>query len=107
MQCPTNAGAALARRTGSALRAILLLALRRRCGGVVRGLRRPGQFIEPRFKRGNTCILCRDPLVRGGELCQQRKDQRVLLGMIEPGEIGRLEHPAFRIDSGVTVSSRI
>src|SRR6185437_3045318 len=63
MQGPTNPRAALA-WTDLTLRAVLLLALRWGSGGVVRSLRWPGQFIEARFKRGDACVLRRDPLVR-------------------------------------------
>jgi len=107
MQRSANAGAALAWRTDLTFRAVLLLALRRRFRRVVRGLRRPGQFIEPRLKRGDACVLRRDPLVRRSKLRQQRQDQRILLSMAQPGEIRWFEHPAVRIDSDVIVSSSI
>jgi hypothetical protein len=105
MQRPTHAGAALAWRTGLAFRAILLLALRWGLGRIVRRLRWPGQFIESRLKCRDAGVLGRDPLVRRGKSGQQRQDQRILLSMAQPGEIGWLDHPAVRIDSTVTVSS--
>jgi hypothetical protein len=76
------------RRANLALGAIVLLALRRGFGGVVRGLRRPGQFIEPRSKHRDAGILRRDPLVRRSELRQQQQDQRILFGMAQPRQIG-------------------
>ena len=107
MQGSADAWAALAWRTNLALGAVLLLTLGRGPGGVIRGLRRTGQFIEPCLKHRDACVLRGDTLVRGGKLPQQRQDQRVLLGVAQPGEIGGGITLTVRIDSAVTVSSRI
>jgi hypothetical protein len=72
MQRPANARAALAWRTGLTLRAIWFLTLRRRFGGIVRGLLWAGQFIDPRLK-------CRDLFMGRGKLREQRQNQPVLL----------------------------
>ena len=100
------AGAALAGwtiRPGG--RRVLLLALGRWLGTVVRGFRRTCQFIDPGFK-------CHDPRVLGGDadfgrrqLPEERDDQRIFLGMAQGGQVGGDRHPMGRIEPPVTVSS--
>ncbi len=77
------------------LRPVRLLAFRWRQAGIVRRLVRLG---EPRFKLGNA------PLGRLKAL-EQRPDQGVLFGVAQVVEVGKLGHPAVRIDSAVTASS--
>ena len=103
MQRPPDAGTALAWRALS-WRAILLLALRGRLGRIVRRLRRAAQRVEPRLQRRDACVLRRNPLLRRCKFRGQRQDQRVLLGVRQLAEVGRQDHPAFRIDSIVIVS---
>jgi hypothetical protein len=76
------------------LRPVRLLACRRRQAGIVR---RPAGLGGSRFKLGNT------PLGRL-EALEQRPDQDVLLGVAQVVEVGKLGHPAVRIDSAVTAS---
>ena len=99
MQRPPDTRAALA-WWASAVQgwAVLLLALRRWLGRIVRCLRRLGQFVQP-------CFECRDLLMSDPELSEQRQDQRILLRVGQLGEVGARDHPVLRPDSSVTVSS--
>src|SRR5208282_6053010 len=77
------------------LRPVRLLALRWRQAGIVRGF---AGFGEPRLKLGNPPLGLLKAL-------PQRPDQGVLLGVAQVVEVGKLGHPAFKIDSTVTASS--
>ena len=99
MEHPARAGTARARRPGLTVRLVSLLCLGRGFGGIVRGFRRPGQFVEAGFQR-------RGFLMGRGELREQRQDQRVLLLGAQAGEIGR-GHPKAGIDPAVTVSNEL
>jgi len=92
-------------------RAVGLVSLRRRGAGVLRGLRRAGQFVDPRLQGGDAGVLYGDPLILLGELkrlrrddllaCRQTGDQGrddgVLLGVAQLAGIGCRGHPALRI----------
>jgi len=65
------------------LRLVGLLPLRWRQAGIVRGFRR---FTE-------LCLECRDPPFSRLKPFEQRSDQRVLLGVAQLAEVGKLGHP--------------
>lgn len=106
MQSPACPGAALA---GWTIRPdgwrVLLLALGWGLGTVVRGFRRPGQFVDPRLKRRAPRVLGGDTCLGGGQLLKERSDQRIFLGMAQSGQVGCSGHPAVGVESPVTVSS--
>src|SRR6202789_3484695 len=105
MQRPPHAGAAFAwwaiRGRG---RELLLLPLRGRLRGVAGGLRRPGQFVEPRLQGRDACILRGNVGVRQRQPGGQRADQRVLLGVGQLHRGREQGHPMCRIRSPVTAS---
>ena len=77
------------------LRMVGLLPLRRRHAGIVRCLRR---LAELGFE-------FRNPPLSHVKSLPERSDQRIFLGVAQIIEVGELRHPAFRIDSTVTVST--
>ena len=82
------------------VRPVGLLALRRRQTGVIRRLARPCQIVDPRLQLGNE-------LQGRIQARRQRQDQRIFLRVGEFAEVEVVAHPSFRIESAVTVSSKI
>src|SRR6185312_2140946 len=72
-----------------------LLARRWRQAGIVRGFAGLG---EPCLKFGNA-------LLGRSKALPQRPDQGVFLGVAQGVKVGKLRHPAARLDSAVTASS--
>src|SRR6185312_12422400 len=77
------------------LRPVELLARRWRQAGIVRGFAGLG---EPCLKFGNA-------LLGRSKALPQRPDQGVFLGVAQGVKVGKLRHPAVRLDSAVTASS--
>jgi len=85
----------------------LVLAPGRGLGTVVRGFRRPGQFVEPGLKRRDLRVPGGDARFGHHQPPEERDDQRVFLGVAQGGQVGGCDHPVVRIQSPVTVSSQI
>jgi hypothetical protein len=79
------------------LRLVGLLPLRRRHAGIVRCLRRLAE-LGFEFRNPPLCRVKSPP---------DRADQRIFLCIAQIIELGEPRHPAFRIDSTVTVSTRL